>query len=130
LISFFSHCVSEPVLEPIKQSTARTLVIHPFRNGPAVEATSINTLSIRETFAEKFRAAMTRREPAIRNFYDIDHVVTAGFLSIDDEQLLALAGQKLAVPGNAPVDVSDSKLTELGRQLSGAVAARTSVRRF
>lgn len=26
-----------------------------------------------EAFAEKFRAAMTRREVAIRDFYDIDH---------------------------------------------------------
>ena len=35
----------------------------------------IRTLSQREAYAEKARAALTRREPAIRDFFDIDHAL-------------------------------------------------------
>ncbi len=109
----------EPVIEPIETGAARTLVIHPFRGEAAVEPIFVNTLSFRETYAEKFRAALTRREPAIRDFFDIDRAVATGRLQVDDGQLLALVGKKLAVPGNDPVDVSESKLGALRRQLAG-----------
>ena len=109
----------EPVVEPTENGEARTLVIHPFRGETAVKPINVNTLSFRETYAEKFRAALTRREPAIRDYYDIDHAVTAGRLQVDDGQLLSLIGRKLGVPGNSPVDVSESKLAILRRQLTG-----------
>ena len=109
----------EPAVEPIETGEARTLVIHPFRSEAAVRPFIVNTLSFRETYAEKLRAALTRREPAIRDYYDIDHAVTTGRLHIDDSQLLALVGKKLAVPGNASVDASESKLAALRQQLMG-----------
>ncbi len=109
----------EPVIEPIDRRAARTLVSQPFRGEPAVEPILVNTLSFRETYAEKFRAALIRREPAIRDFYDIDYVTRSGGLSIDDSQLLELLRRKLAVPGNDLVEVSESKLSTLRRQLAG-----------
>ncbi len=109
----------EPVIEPVENSEAHTLVIHPFRDDPAVQPILVNTLSFRETYAEKFRAALTRREPAIRDYFDIDHAVRIGRLQVGDHQLLALIGKKLAVTGNEPVDVSESKLAVLRRQLAG-----------
>jgi len=109
----------EPVIEPTETGEARTLLIDPFRGESAVGPILVNTLSFRETFAEKFRAALTRREPAIRDYFDIDHAVTNGRLKADDTELLSLVGQKLAVPGNAAVDVSDYKLVALRHQLAG-----------
>ena len=109
----------EPVVESIETGGACTLVIHPFRGEAAVEPIYVNTLSFREMYAEKFRAALTRREPAIRDYYDIDHAVTTGQLQIDNRQLLALVGKKLVVPGNDLVDVSKSKLAALRHQLAG-----------
>lgn len=67
--------------------------------------------------AEKLRAALSRREPAIRDFYDIDHAVRhTGFKPASDD-MLTLVRQKLAIPGNAPIDVSKTRLELLTRQL-------------
>jgi hypothetical protein len=40
-------------------------------------------------------------------------------VEVGDHQLLALVGKKLAVTGNEPVDISESKLATLRRQLVG-----------
>ncbi len=78
---------------------------------------SVPTLSLRETYAEKLRAALTRREPAIRDFFDLDHAVRSGRLNAADTHLLELLRQKLAVRGNASIDVSDAKREVLDRQV-------------
>jgi len=78
---------------------------------------SVPVLSCRETYAEKLRAALTRREPAIRDFFDLDHAVRSGRLDIGDGGLLTLVRQKLAVRGNAPIDISDVKRENLKRQV-------------
>jgi hypothetical protein len=101
--------IREPILEPVEFLPARTLLVDPFRQSVAVAPVSVPTLSLRETYAEKFRAALTRREPAIRDFFDLDHVVRSGRLNAADNHLLELIRQKLAVRGNASIDVSDAK---------------------
>ncbi len=60
---------------------------------------------------------MTRREPAIRDFYDIDHAVRSGRLSTSERHLIELVQSKLAVPGNAVIDVSAEKRDILKRQV-------------
>lgn len=67
--------------------------------------------------AEKCRAALSREEVAIRDFYDIDHAVRNRGLDVRERALLGMIAQQLAVPGNAPVDVSQSRLEQLRLQL-------------
>lgn len=74
-------------------------------------------ISMQEAFAEKFRAALSRREVAIRDFFDIDHAVGNLGLQTGDGTFIELVSAKLAIPGNEPVDVSDGRLTDLRRQL-------------
>lgn len=111
--------VREPIQEPVERLPARTLLIDPFRHSTAIGPLLVPVLSCRETYAEKVRAALTRREPAIRDFYDIDHGIRAGRLSMDDIGLLKLVEAKLAVAGNDPVDISDGKLNLLRKQVQG-----------
>lgn len=108
--------IREPILEPVECLPARTLLVDPFRQVAAVAPVDVPVLSRRETYAEKLRAALTRREPAIRDFYDIDHGVRAGRLNMDDKRLIELVRGKLAVPGNDPIDVSARKHEILARQ--------------
>ena len=54
---------------------------------------------------------------AARDFFDLDYAVRKLGLRSDDAELVALVRQKLAVPGNAPVDVSDARLAALRQQL-------------
>lgn len=109
--------IREPILEPMEFLPAHTLLIDPFRQSVAVAPVNVPTLSLRETYAEKFQAALTRREPAIRDFFDLDHAVRSGRLNTADTHLLELLRQKLAARGNASIDVSDAKREVLERQV-------------
>lgn len=109
--------VREPVVEALQELPARTLLIDPFRGSPAVDPISVAVLSRQEAYAEKLRAALSRRDPAIRDFYDVDQAVGAGWIDPKNVALIDLVRQKLAVPGNEPVDVSGEKLENLERQV-------------
>ncbi|MCY2927985.1 MAG: nucleotidyl transferase AbiEii/AbiGii toxin family protein [Planctomycetota bacterium] len=81
--------------------------------------TSVRCIDATEALAEKFRAALTRREVAIRDFYDIAHVVkNLGVRPLDDD-FLEMIRQKLAVPGNEAINVSQDRLSQLRAQLDG-----------
>jgi len=67
--------------------------------------------------AEKLRAALSRREAAIRDFYDVDHAVRRLGFHVQAPELIGLVREKLAVPGNEPVDVSAARLAVLKPQL-------------
>jgi hypothetical protein len=110
--------VREPILETAIPLPARTLLLDPFRNSPAVGAVHIRVLTMREAYAEKFRAALTRREPAIRDFFDLDHAFKLGNVDMADLALLELLSQKLSIPGNEKIDVSPEKLERLREQLT------------
>jgi predicted nucleotidyltransferase component of viral defense system len=78
---------------------------------------SIPCISLIEAYAEKCRAAMTRREVAVRDYFDIDNAVARSVISLEDPILLALVKRKLAVPGTDPVNVSAARLEELKPQV-------------
>lgn len=109
----------EPTILPPEERYARTLLLDPHNNEPVFRPVKVRVLSLREAYAEKVRAALTRREPvpAIRDFFDIDSAVRRGILNHLDEEVLRLVGQKLAVPGNGPVDLSESKIVILRGQI-------------
>ena len=61
---------------------------------------------------------MTRREVAIRDFYDIDYGVTNLGLQPTDGEMAKLVRKKIAVPGNDSIDVSDPRISALRGQLA------------
>ena len=107
----------EPVIEAIARLPARTLLLDPFRGSSAVNPFQVEVLTLRETYAEKLRAALSRRDPAIRDFYDIDHACRTKRISKADRQLINLLSAKLSIPGNDPIDVSVDKYENLSRQV-------------
>ena len=82
------------------------------------QSASLPCISRAEAFAEKFRAALTRREVAIRDFYDIDYGVTRLGLRPTDSEMVKLVREKIAIPGNDPVNVSDLRMSSLRGQLT------------
>lgn len=109
----FEVGLREPLVTPVVQGEAKTLLLDPVSGSALVPALRVPCLSQREAMAEKLRAALCRRDVAIRDFYDIDHGVRRLAVRLDDAQLLALVRQKLAVPGNEPLDVSRARLDAL-----------------
>jgi predicted nucleotidyltransferase component of viral defense system len=107
----------EPMLRPMEQKLARTLLLDPISHRPLVEPIAINCLSEIESFAEKYRAALCRREAAIRDFYDIDYAVRKKRVHPLDADFISLVQQKLSVPGNESIDISSAKFNILQKQI-------------
>ena len=106
----------EPLLMPHVPGSARTILLDPVSYEAMVAPIRTRCISREEAFAEKFRAALSRREVAIRDFYDIDYAVEKLGLRPQDKELVRLVRKKLEVPGNELVDVSKERLTALRRQ--------------
>lgn len=107
----------EPLLTPAIQGEARTLLRDPISGSPLAPALTVPCLSRAEAMAEKLRAALSRREAAIRDFYDVDHAVRRLGFHVQAPELIGLVREKLAVPGNEPVDVSAARLAVLKPQV-------------
>lgn len=107
----------EPLLTPVHTGSVKTLLLDPVSGKPLVKPALLRCISKMEAFAEKFRAALSRREVTIRDFYDIDYAVRRLDLRAQDGELIELVRQKLAVPGNEPVDVSANRLVALRAQV-------------
>lgn len=120
----------EPLLTPTIVGMARTLLLNPISGVSFVPQVSLSTISYMEAIAEKFRAALSRREVAIRDFYDIDYAVNRlGFDPLSTE-LIALLRQKLAVPDNEPVDISAGRMVALRLQLESQLKPVLRTRDF
>jgi len=107
----------EPLLTPVLNGAARTLLLDPISGKPMLPALQVPCISLKEAMAEKLRAALSRREVAIRDFFDIDYAFRKLGLQPQAGELLKLVQRKLAVPGNEPVDVSKQRLATLRRQI-------------
>jgi predicted nucleotidyltransferase component of viral defense system len=109
----------ELLLRPATAGVARTLLLDPVSDKPAVEELPVRCIDATEALAEKFRAALTRREVAIRDFYDIAHAVQSLGVRPMDDEFLKLVRLKLAVPGNEAINVGPNRLSQLRAQLGG-----------
>jgi len=107
----------EPLLEAAVDALAQTILLDPVSGDALINQIASRCLSMREAYAEKYRAALTRREIAIRDFYDVDHACRKLGLPPDNAELVGLVRRKLAVPGTDPVNVSPGRLEVLRQQL-------------
>jgi predicted nucleotidyltransferase component of viral defense system len=107
----------EKLLTLPQKGGVKTLLNDPFSRKPAVQEFSVLCMSPEEAYAEKLRAALTRKDLAIRDFYDIDYAVQGMGLDLSKKHFLDLAIRKLTVPGNDPVNITLSRKEMLKRQL-------------
>lgn len=111
-VSVREPALTTPVILPV-----RTALLDPISGQPAVSELNVACITAREAMAEKFRAALSRRDVAIRDFYDLDYA--ARHLSMDFAGLsfIDMVRVKLAIPDNPPVDVSTERMAALRRQV-------------
>lgn len=107
----------EKVELPVEKALIRTLLKDPFKKTSVMPEFHIPVMAFQEAYAEKLRAALTRKEPAIRDFYDIFHAVKQLKLEVVGDQFLALVTKKLAVPDNLPIDLSPQRKELLKTQM-------------
>lgn len=107
----------EPILLPAEACPACTILLDPIGGEAMMPPVKVPCLALLEAMAEKFRAALTRREVAIRDFFDLDHAITALSIKPGAPELVELVRRKLAIPGNDALVVSDERLVLLRAQL-------------
>jgi predicted nucleotidyltransferase component of viral defense system len=107
----------EPLLLHAENRQLATLLMNSITGEAAVPRFGVRVMSLTEALAEKTRAALTRREPAIRDFFDLDFAVQQLDLALGDDAFLGHVRAKLAVPGNDPVDVSPARRARLTQQV-------------
>jgi predicted nucleotidyltransferase component of viral defense system len=115
--------VREPLLLPVVKAPAKTLLLDPLTGNAAVSAVPVRCIAMNEALAEKFRAAMSRQDVAIRDFFDLDYASQHLGLDPTEHQFIELVRQKLAVPDNLPIDISPERFANLQRQLDARLKA-------
>ncbi|MBI4729997.1 MAG: nucleotidyl transferase AbiEii/AbiGii toxin family protein [Acidobacteria bacterium] len=120
----------EPTLTAPEQGRVHTAVLHWARGGALIETFPARCLSYPEAMAEKLRAALSRQEAAIRDFFDIDHAVLVAGLDVADPEFLRLVRSKLAVDGAGALDVSPERLDQLRPQLDAHLRPVLRAREF
>lgn len=120
----------EPLLEPAVIHDAATMVVNPLSQRPLVPPVRFPCLSRQEAFAEKFRAAMTRREPAIRDYFDIDYAVENRVLDPNDNSWIEMVREKIQVRGTDAIDVSAQRLSMLRNQLQPLLKPVLRIKEF
>jgi len=108
----------EPLLTSSFSGDAQTILLNPISGAPMIPVLPMPCVSRNEAMAEKLRAALSRRDVAIRDFYDIDYALRRLDFHPLEGEIIELVKKKLAVPGNEPVDVSPQRLASLRKQLN------------
>lgn len=108
----------EPLLVPAEVVPAKTILLDPVTERQLLAPVDVRTMSLAEAMSEKCRAALSRREAAIRDFYDIDHAVRKLGFALNDSTFEAMVSRKLSVTGNEPVKIGPARLHELRAQLN------------
>jgi len=93
------------------------LLVNALTRKAIAEPFAFPCLSMNEMYAEKLRAGLSWREPAIRDFYDIDFAVRYLGLDLLSLEMIDLVRRKLSIPGNNQPDVSDDRIEKLKAQL-------------
>jgi len=110
--------IREPLLMPALRGQAKTVLLDPVGGEAMVPGAAVNCITLYEAMAEKFRAALSRRDVAIRDFYDLYYAATHLDINPIYPRLIEMVRQKLAVPDNPPIDVGPERLSDLRRQLN------------
>lgn len=108
----------EELYDPPASALARTLVQDPFSRKPLIGDTSVRCLSLREAMAEKIRAMFTRKEIAIRDFFDYWHAQNSEHHAFDESDLLRIAIKKVQQSTTPYVSLTAERLRELNTQLT------------
>jgi len=109
----------EPLLQPARAGEAATILLNPVSANPMIAPVAVRCISAEESLAEKYRAALSRREVAIRDFYDLQHVVAKLRIPVGQPGFVDLVRRKLAVSGGDVISVDPARLGRLRQQLDG-----------
>lgn len=103
------------LLNPINMGL-QTLLENPLTEKRLFPILESLVLSKEEAFAEKVRAALTRKQPAIRDFFDLEKIFQSGF-DVLEEKFIDIVKKKIFFDSSAVIDLSFEKTKILEAQI-------------
>lgn len=113
----------EPLFRLAATKNARTLARNVFTGVDLVPPFPVRVIDLTEALSEKVRAALTRLEPAIRDFFDLQYALDHLNLELEKSDFLDLLRRKLAIPGTGPVLLTPERRNALEQQCHTELAA-------
>lgn len=107
----------EEVLRKPLQGKAKTLLLNPFTGTDIVSPINVVCLDVLESFAEKFRAALSRKNPAIRDLYDIWYAITKNLIPTQDKAFRNPVRSKVLMSGNDLKQLTEERLAIFRKQI-------------
>jgi predicted nucleotidyltransferase component of viral defense system len=109
----------QPIFLPIETVKIKHFYKNPFTGKDILPVGTVKALSLDECAAEKIKAAISRRKPAIRDFYDLGHFVRIGY-DFSRPNFFTLVDKKLELDGfnndySHNLGLSDNEIVELKR---------------
>ncbi len=86
----------EPLVVPPVKTTIKHFFQDPITGKDIIPQGKVLSLSYKEAVAEKLKAAITRKDVAIRDYYDLWHIDERGF-DFKDPQFIQIFKRKLAI---------------------------------
>lgn len=108
----------EKIQHPALKEKMNTLLLNPFTRKKWVPQFYFQCLTRQEAYAEKMRAALTRKKLAIRDFYDLDYAIKHDILDAEGSDFISLLKTKLALPNATLVDFDQEKIALLKTKIS------------
>ncbi len=108
----------EPSLRNASLQDAATLLLNPITGKRALPPVPVMAMAHLEVWAEKVRAALTRREAAIRDFFDLDYAREQVGVNMQEPEFCSLVRHKISVPGTGPVQLTPERHDALDAQIS------------
>jgi predicted nucleotidyltransferase component of viral defense system len=103
------------LLSPV-YSELDTMLENPSSKNRIFQKFKVLTLSKEEVFAEKFRAALTRKNPAIRDFFDLEKIYLSKF-DIFNTDFIKLVEQKISFDMTSHINLTFEKRKILESQI-------------
>lgn len=108
----FEVGLREETIESPAFVNLNTLLIDPYLDKTVIPLFSFKSLSLKEAYAEKIRATLTRSELAVRDIYDIYYAIENRLIDFQDDSLISLAVKKILVQGIEIVDLPEERKKE------------------
>jgi predicted nucleotidyltransferase component of viral defense system len=108
----------EPSLCSAVVQDAATLLLNPITGKRALSPVPVRAMASAEVWAEKVRAALTRREAAIRDFFDLDYALRQAGVDLRQAEFRSLVRQKISLPGTKTVQLTPERRADLDAQIS------------
>jgi len=109
----------EPGLLRPEDRDAGTLLQNALTATGLVAPFKVRAMALSEMWAEKTRAALTRAEPAIRDYFDLDYARGNTSLDLGNNGFVDLVRKKLSVPGTGHINLSPERHANLKKQVEG-----------